>query len=244
MDSEARPFSRNLAIPIAIVIAGALVAAAIVLAAVILSPRDSGPLARRASAGPEPAQIADINEVAIAGEPFIGRRNAPLTIAYWYDYQCPFCRRNEESAMPQIIKNYINTGKAKIVFKDFAFLGADSQRLGKFSRAVWAVAPKMFYRWHKAMYDNQGTENTGWATHDKIIAITASVLGKSNATKVDQLVITNGAAYQTKMDADKAEGAALGITGTPAFVIGKHLIEGAQPYAVIREVIDLTLSDK
>ena len=244
MDPEAKPSAKNLTIAIAIVIAGAIVAGAIVLAAIILSLSDHGALARGADGGQQPSPIADIDQVKIAGEPVIGRQNAPLTIAYWYDYQCPFCRRNEESAMPRIVKDYVDAGKAKIVFKDFAFLGADSQTLGKFSRAVWAVAPKKFYQWHKAVFDNQGTENTGWATHDKIMSITAGVLGTSDVATVNQLVTTNGAAYQGEMDADKGEGAALGVTGTPAFVIGKQLIEGAQPYAAIKEVIDLTLAGK
>ena len=242
--SDGKPLPRNLATPIAIVIAGALVAAAILLAAVILNSGDNSPLARRADVGSEPAQAANVNKVALAGEPFIGRENAAITIAYWYDYQCPFCRRNEETVMPQIIKGYVDTGKAKIVFKDFAFLGADSRTLGKFSQAVWTVAPTKFYQWHKAVFDNQGTENTGWATHDKVMAITASVLGTTDATKVDQLATANGAAYQAKMDADQAEGVALGVTGTPAFIIGKRLIEGAQPYDAISEVIDLMLASK
>lgn len=241
---DGKPSPRNLATPIAIVVAGALVAAAIVLAAMILNSGDNTPLARRSDVGSEPARVANINKVTLAGEPFIGRQNAAVTIAYWYDYQCPFCRRNEETVMPQIIKGYVDTGKAKIVFKDFAFLGADSRTLGKFSQAVWAVAPTKFYQWHKAMFDNQGTENTGWATHDKVMAVTASVLGTSDAAKIDRLVTTNGAAYQAEMDADQAEGVALGVTGTPAFIIGKRLIEGAQPYAAISEVIDLTLARK
>ena len=146
--------------------------------------------------------------------------------------------------MPQLIKDYVNTGKAKLVFKDFQFLGPDSQTLGQFSRAVWAVAPDKFYDWHKAIYDNQGTENTGWATHDKIMSITTSVLGASLANQVNQLVTTNGAEYQKEMDADKAEGSGFGVTGTPSFIIGKQLIIGAQPYAAIKQVIDLTLAGK
>ncbi len=244
MEPESIPVAltkNNLATPIAIVIAGVIIAGALVIG---LRSSGSSSAAATDPSAQQPAQAVDISQVKTAGEPFIGQANAPVTIAYWYDYQCPFCKQNEETAMPQIITDYVDTGKVKIVFKDFQFLGPDSQTLGQFSRAVWAAAPDKFYLWHKAVYDNAGTENTGWATHAKIMSITTSVLGAAEANAVNQLVITNSATYQKEMDADKAEGTAFGISGTPGFIIGKQLIEGAQPYAAIKQVIDLTLAGK
>ena len=228
-------------IPGAIVIAGVIIAGALVVG---LRSSGASPAAAADPNAQQPAQAVDISQVKTAGEPFIGQVNAPVTIAYWYDYQCPFCKQNEETAMPQIIKDYVDTSKVKIVFKDFQFLGPDSQTLGQFSRAVWAAAPDKFYQWHKAVYDNAGTENTGWATHEKIMSITTSVLGSTIANQVNQLVIANGATYQKEMDADKAEGGAFGVNGTPGFIIGKQMISGAQPYAAIKQVIDLTLAGK
>ena len=144
--------------------------------------------------------------------------------------------------MPQIIKDYVDTGKVKIVFKDFQFLGPDSQALGQYSSAVWEVAPDKFYLWHKAVYDNQGQENSGWATEAKITSITTNVLGASDTGKVATLVKSKGDEYQKEMDADKAEGAALGISGTPGSIVGKQLVEGAQPYAVFRQAIEAALT--
>ncbi len=180
---------------------------------------------------------------AVAESPFIGNRNAPVTIAYWYDYQCPFCRKDEETCLPQIVKDYVNTGKVKVEFKDFAFLGQDSRTLGQFSRAVWAVSPAKFYQWHKAIYDNQGKENH-WATHDKIMSITTSVLAASDANKVDQLVSANGATYQRAMDAENAERHAADIGSTPTMIIGTHKLTGSQPYVAIKQLIDLALAGK
>lgn len=230
----------NVSTPFAIVAAGVLIAGAILWSNGHPNPQT----ATSAPNQPPPAQIADIAKVSTTGEPFIGKLNAPVTIAYWYDYQCPFCQRNEEETMPQIVKDYVDTGKVKIVFKDFQFLGPDSQTLGQYSRAVWEIAPDKFYQWHKAVYDNQGTENTGWATKEKITSITTSVLGASDTEKISQLVATKGAEYQKEMDADKAEGGAMGVNGTPAMIIGKQLVSGAQPYAAFKQAIDLTLLGK
>ncbi|MBI2023890.1 thioredoxin domain-containing protein [Candidatus Giovannonibacteria bacterium] len=70
---------------------------------------------------------AIIVDVDIKNEPFIGDPNAPVTIAYWSDFQCPFCQRFEQNTLPTLVDQYVKTGKVKIVFKDFQFLGPDSQ---------------------------------------------------------------------------------------------------------------------
>ena len=236
--------SNNLSIPVAIVIAGVLIAGAVYFGTSKGTSTTAGNAQTRQAAQQPTGQAVDIAKVKTAGEPFVGNPNAPVTMAYWFDYQCPFCRRFEEDAMTQLMNDYVKTGKVKVVFKDFQFLGPDSQTLGRFSRAVWAVAPDKFYSWHKAIYDNQGTENTGWATHDTIISLTTGALGATDANKVDQLAISNGAEYQKEMDADKAEGGAFGINGTPGSIIGTNLISGAQPYAAVKQLIDLALQGK
>ncbi len=188
------------------------------------------------------AQAVDIAKVKIDGEPFTGNVNAPVVMAFWSDYQCPFCKQVEQQVIPQVIKDYVNTGKVKIVFKDYPFLGADSQTLARFARAVWETDPAKFYVWNKAMYDNQGQENTGWATQDKIMSITTTAIGASDANKALALFKKNGDAYQALMDADKAEGTSFGITGTPGTIIGKTLISGADSYDNFKKAIDAQLA--
>lgn len=230
-----------LTMPMAVVIAGALVGGAII--AVGWHAQSSAGTAS-ANAVQPPAQAADVSKVHTAGEAFIGKPNAPVTIAYWYDYQCPFCKMGEENALPQVVKKYVDTGKVKIIFKDFSFLGADSSTIGQYARAVWAIAPDRFYEWHKAIFTDQGSENSGWATADNIRSITATVLGAAAADKAVELVKKNGALYQKELDTDRAEGMSFGITGTPAFIIDTVIISGAQPYGVFEAAIDGALATK
>jgi protein-disulfide isomerase len=218
-------------------ISTAIIAAALIIGGAVIISRGAP---TTPSGGKAPA--VDSAKVNIENEPFIGDKNAPVVMAYWYDYQCPFCQRNEEASMPQLLSDYVNTGKLKIVFKDFEFLGPDSQTLGKYSRAVWETAPDKFYAWHKAIFDNQGQENTGWATAEKLRSVTESVLGMVQTDAVINLVNKNGAAYQKEMDADKVEGAALGINGTPAAIIGTKLISGAVPYDQFKAAIEAALA--
>lgn len=225
--------------PGAVIIAGAVIAVAIIL--VNLFPAQPG----AATPSPQPAaRAADGSKVKTAGEPFIGNPSAPIAVAYWYDYQCPFCQRHEEETMPQIIKDYVETGKVKIVFKDYQFLGPDSQTAGLASRAVWEVAPERFYDWHKAMYDKQDDENGGWGTKDDILALTRTVLDEDAAARVGELMTSRADEYQKEMDEDKAEGAAMGITGTPGTIVGTQLIQGAQPYAAFQVAIEAALAGK
>lgn len=226
----------NLYTPIAIVIAGIIIAIGAFFAL-----HSGAPVGANTSTTAATTANVDAKDVSSTGNPTIGDKNAPLTIAYWFDYQCPFCKQNEETAMAQLIKDYVDTGRVKIVYKDFSFLGPDSDTLGHAGRAVWAVAPDKFEAWHKAVYDAQGEENSGWATMAKIREITASVLTPAQTNQVMQLMVSNAKQYQAAMDADKQEGMQDGVQGTPAILIGNQMIAGALPYAQIKAAIDAQL---
>ncbi len=187
------------------------------------------------------AQVVDSSKVKTAGDPFIGQANAPVTIEYWFDYQCPYCKQDEEDVLPQIIKNYVGNGDAKIVFMDFPFLGPDSTNAALTARAVWEVAPEQFYAWHKAMYDAQEGEGSGWASPSAILTITKGVIGQAATTKVSALMISKASTYTAEINADRTQGESLGVNGTPAMIIGKQLLVGAEPYANISSAIETAL---
>lgn len=240
METETK--QNNLSIPIAIVIAGFLIAGA-----VFVNNKGAG---NGVANAPQPqgatqpsAQTVDIAKVKTAGQPFIGNPNAPVTMAYWYDYQCPFCKRFETGVMPQLFTDYIKTGKVKIVYKDFQFLGQDSQTAGLAGRAVWEVAPDKFYEWHRAMYDKQDNENSGWGSQDDVLALTKTIIG-ADADKVAELMLSKQTEYQKAMNADKAEGSSFWVSGTPSLIIGKQMIVGAQPYSAVKQLIELVLQGK
>jgi protein-disulfide isomerase len=227
--------------PIAIVVAGIVIAGAVLI---IGHEGGGNSTTTTATTTTQPSTTSTVNadQVASNGDPVVGQANAPLTIAYWFDYQCPFCRENEQTVMPDVITNYVDTGKVKIVYKDFSFLGADSDTLGHYGRAVWAVAPSEFEAWHEAVYTNQGEENTGWATTAEIEKITAGVLTAAQTAQVMQLAVSNATQYQNLMNADKQEGEQDGVQGTPALLIGNQLVAGVETYAQVSAVIDAQLS--
>ena len=233
--------TKELFTPLAIIVAGAMIAGSIVWSNRL--PLEPSGLASSAAALPAepPAAIADISQVNLEGNPFIGDVNAPVIMAYWFDYQCPFCKQEEENVLPQVIKDYVETGKLSIVFKDFQFLGPDSQSAGLAARAVWEVAPDKYREWHKAVFDKQDNENAGWGNKGDIIALTKTISG-IDAAKVEALMTSREADYSKAMEADKAEGNTMGVGGTPSFVIGKEMIGGAQPYERLKAAIEGVLN--
>ena len=199
----------------------------------------------QAGTGSLPQQQAKVNikDVDIKGEPFIGKEDAPVVMAYWFDYQCPFCKKFETDVLPSLVANYVDKGKLKIVFKDFQFLGPDSQTAGLAESAVWETSPQNFLKWHQAMYEKQDGENGGWGGKTDIIALTGTIAG-IDADKVSGLMDSKKSEYQKELDEDKAEGGKFGINGTPGFVIGTQSISGAEPLNVFTQVIDAEIAGK
>lgn len=214
---------------------------AVLLGAIILALAFAfGNPSRPATTGDSGAAVADIKDVKTNASPVVGLPSAPVTIAVWYDYQCPFCKRFDQDALVQTYEEYVKTGKVKIVFKDFQFLGQDSIDAALFSRAMYAAYPDRFYEWYQAVMDAQDEENGGFGDLASVKALAATLPG-IDANRVEKLMNDNKDAYQAAIDADRAEGQTFGITGTPGAIIGTTVIAGAQPYSKVKSLIDAEL---
>ena len=230
--------TNKLFLPISVIAAGLLIAGAVIWNGSHPSTGTVAPTAGAAGAAPS----VNIKDVKTAGEPFIGQPNAPVTIAEWSDYQCPFCKQFEGVTLPQIIQDYVNQGKVKVVFKDFQFLGPDSMVDAEYGRSIWALYPSQFFAWRTAFYAQEPQENSMSASANLafIQKVTNSISGIS-FSKVQADVAANQATYDAAINADKAEAANFGISATPSFVIGKQMIAGAYPYATFQAAINTAL---
>jgi protein-disulfide isomerase len=187
------------------------------------------------------AAAIDVNNIKTDGDPYIGDKNAPNTMVLFYDYQCPFCKQFELNVTPKLIDTYVKNGKLRIVFKDFQFLGKDSMDGAVFGRALWEAQPDQFYPWYLAMFKAQDEEgDQGFGNLASINKLAATIPGLDVA-KVDALIMAKRADYEKEINADRTEGAALGINGTPTIVVGKQVFTGMSPdqfYTSIASVID------
>ena len=228
-------------LPVAVVVAGLLIAGAVVW---------NG--SRLSTDSPQTAAKVDIKNVKTDGEPFFGQADAPVTIAFWSDFQCPYCKAFEigysqiptPAALPEIIKNYVDTGKVKIVFKDVVFLspraGMDSLTGALYGQSIWKLYPTNYFAWRTAMFVAQDEEGGGFGDAVSIDTLNATIVG-IDAVKVAADVKTNTDTYTQQANATTAEAQKLGINSTPSSVIGTQLIVGAVPYAVFQAAIDAIL---
>ncbi len=231
-DMNTNEMSNKYFLPVAVVFAGILIAGAVIWS--------GGQSAKAPGAGTAP--VVNIKDVNIKGDPFIGKVDAPVTIAFWGDFQCPFCKRFELKTLPTIVKEYVDNGKAKVVFMDFAFLGNDSITAGLYSRAIWKLYPKQYFVWRTAMYKAQDAEgDKGFGNASSIDKLDATIQGL-DAVKIKADVKVNTSIYRAEMDANKTSASKIGINATPSFVIGTKLIVGAYPYPTFKSAIDTVLA--
>ena len=219
-------------LPAAVILAGVFIAGAVIWSG-------SHPSTGSPQAATSTAPAVDIKNVKTDGEPYIGQANAPVTIAEWSDYECPFCKQFELTTLPQIVQNYVTTGKVKVVFKDFSFLGPNSTTDAEYARAVWALYPAQFSTWRTTLFNREPQENSLSVADNLafVLKVTGSVSG-IDVKKVTAAVTENQTAYDTVINADKNEGTSFGIQATPSFVIGTQMIAGAYPYATFQTAID------
>lgn len=170
--------------------------------------------------------------------PYLGSGSAKVTVVEYADYQCPFCERFFNTVMPEIKSKYIDTGKIKFVYQDFAFLGPDSTSASE--AAHCAADQGKFWQYHDYLFKNQGQENSGWASAENQKKIAAN-LGL-NTSQFNQCL--DGKKYEAQVNAETAAGKSYGVSGTPTVFVNGKAIVGAQPAASFTQAIDAALAGK
>lgn len=225
---------------------GAIVAAALIIAFAVLYSSGSG--AKRTLEekdlviGPSPVAGEEVN---IEDAPFLGNPEAPVTVVEFADFQCPFCGRFFRDTLPQLVENYVKTGKVKFVYKDFAFLGRESTRAAEASKC--ARDQGKFWEYHDFLYkylsDNyydkgQNGENVG-AFSDSNLKRFARDLG----LRVDEFdTCLDAGKYADAVSKDVEDGRVAGVTATPTNFVNGIIIQGAVPYATFSQAIEEALA--
>ena len=202
----------------------------------------------------EPTQILDeitISEITTTkkptiasfygnASPILGDINAPLTLVEFGDYQCTFCKKFFHETEESILVNYVETGKVKMLFKDFIVVDEDSVNAA--SAAHCANDQKMFWQYHSTLYNNWDGEGTGWASSEQLHQF-ASTLGL-DMNKFSECM--SQSKWKDLVLSSHADGRALGVDATPTFFIIDEnnealKITGAQHYDVFQRTFDSLL---
>jgi protein-disulfide isomerase len=157
----------------------------------------------------------------------LGDPKAPVTIIEYGDYQCVYCISFFENTEPLIRENYIKTGKVKMVFRGFQFLGAESDLAGQ--AAECSKEQNKFWAYHDAIYQAEfkdGRENNGNMNRDFF-------LGLAKDTGLDVGKFTScydSNKYAAAVKQATQDAGALGVNSTPTFFVNGQIISGAQPF--------------
>lgn len=183
-----------------------------------------------------PAPGAKVN-VSAGKFPLLGKNDAKVTVIEFADFRCPFCETFFTDTESQIIKDYVDTGKVKYAFRNYAFLGPPSVVAANAGEC--ANEQGQFWKMHDYFYKNQPSESdTSMYTVDNLTTI-AGQLGMDTA-KFNSCLSTNK--YDKNVSADLADGQKAGVTGTPTVFINGISVVGAQPYSAFKTIIDQELA--
>ena len=148
------------------------------------------------------------------GSPILGSELAQVTIIEFGDYQCPFCQKWNQNTKPLIEKNYIDTGKAKLIYVDFPIIGPDS--IKAHAGSYCANEQGLYWQYHDFVYANQGHENNGWANANNLKKLVAGI----NGLDIDSFskCIDSGK-YEDRVKENKNIASKNGARSTPSFIV-------------------------
>jgi protein-disulfide isomerase len=175
---------------------------------------------------------AVMEKISLKGEPFKGPATAKVTIVEYSDFQCPYCSRGYATVENQVLKTYGD--KVRFVYKHFplsfhpwAELGAIAAECAKQQK------PEAFWKVYSGLFENQG-QITPQNVKEKVDGF----LADSGIDKAKFDDCYNNKKSLPQVQAQQREGASVGITGTPGFIINGRLLSGAQPFEAFKAVID------
>lgn len=165
-----------------------------------------------------------------------GSPMAPVTLIEFSDFQCPHCADFASSTLKRLEREYIATGKVRLIFRHFPVLGKESvwAAIG----AECAARQERFWAFHDLLFKVRRGVDAGAFLPARLLAY-AKDLGLDQDTFRACL---QGGQAEGKIREDVQEGVKYGVEGTPSFVIDGRLIVGNQPYEVLKEAIEEALS--
>jgi len=174
------------------------------------------------------------------GSPVLGSPDAPITIIEFGDYQCEACHYWFHNTRADVIDNYVDTGKANLVFLDLAFLGRDSHPAAQASYC--ADDQGKYWEYHTTLYDFQEGVDDGWASKDRLVAFAFNL--EMDMDEFNDCMDTSK--YANRVNANYDEAVKNGVQQTPTFIIisqdgTTEKFASAQPYSVFSRMLEAML---
>lgn len=183
-----------------------------------------------------PQITGPVNIEVPAGIPVLGDNNSKVTMIEFADFQCPFCGEWQKTVFQEIKSKYIDSGKVRFVFMDFAFLGEESTRSAEAARC--AADQNKFWEYHDYLYEKQNGENEG-AFADANLKQFAKDL-KLNGSEFNSCF--DSGKYKQKLSEDITKAEQYGVQSTPTVFINGIKYEGVLPFSEYEKAIEAELA--
>lgn len=176
----------------------------------------------------------------IEGQPTLGKPDAPVTVVEFGDFKCPACKAWGENIYPQLVKDYIDTGKVKFSFINVLFHGEESKLGSLAAEAVYKQNPDRYWEFHKALFKAQPSENHDalWITNEKINEVAATIpdidIKKLQGDLKNQSVVE-----EVNKDGKLVE--EFKVELTPSIMVNGTMLEDPFDYEKIKSLIDTEL---
>lgn len=155
-----------------------------------------------------------------------GDASAPVLVEEYGDYQCPACDQFFRTTDPTI-KELVADKKIRFAFGNFAFIGEESVRAA--SAALCAADAGKFWEYHDLLYQNQHAENSGFLTHDQLVAFgeQAGITGAAR-TKFERCVRSDRYAGFVRDQTDRTQ-RTKHVTQTPTVLVNGQQLQDLTP---------------
>lgn len=156
--------------------------------------------------------------------PVAGNPKGDVTIVEFFDYRCGYCKR----VLPAIQELLKTDTKVRYVFKDFPILGPESVTAAEIAVAVWKVAPDKYFAVHTALMEARG---------DLSEARILDIVKKAGVDPEAVKAVRQSPMVKEQLARNMELAKQLQISGTPAFIIGGHLVPGAVDLDALRQLV-------
>ncbi|MGE3191223.1 MAG: thioredoxin domain-containing protein [Vicinamibacterales bacterium] len=198
-----------------------------------------------AAPGAAPAAGAPVRSLTVANRPARGAATARVTLIEYSDYGCPFCAQYATQVYPRLIREYVDSGQVRYVFKNYPIEALHPGVFKAHVAAACAGDQGRYWEMHDRLFGDQGSFTAaGLAEHARLAGLDTAAFGTCVA----------GTSHDRVIREDIDEAVRGGVTGTPVFVVGLtdprggavtplRVVVGAQPYQAFKDAIDAVLAE-
>lgn len=193
-----------------------------------------------------PEDGKDVNARLLApstpGSVALGSENAETTIIEFGDYRCPHCAKFNTETKDRLLAAYVETGKARFMFKGFTVLDSPTDKSSTKAAAASYCASEQdkYWEYHDSLFAYTDAGNSGPLTSETLQRLAADV-GVKDLDSFSKCV--DSQEYLATVSENNELATSLGLKGTPVFLIVRDgetpfMIQGAQPFEVFRDALD------